>query len=106
MLRQLVRPFLVQTEEEREVLGHEAGLDGVDAHLLQGRAEIYIIIELGQVRIVVELGAMGKAARPGEDLRDGVGRGRVALLVFAVMARHRAVRGFRFLNRKLDCDLL
>ncbi len=39
---------------------------------------------------------MGKAARPGEDRRDGVGRGRVALLVFAVMARHRTVRGFRF----------
>jgi hypothetical protein len=40
MQRPLVRPFLVRTEEKREVLGHEAGLDGVDAHLLQGRGEL------------------------------------------------------------------
>ena len=45
------------------------------------------------VRRVVELAAVVEAARPGEDRGDRVGRGRLALLVLAVVARHRAVRG-------------
>ena len=36
---------------------------------------------------------MGEAAGPGEDRGDRVGRGRLALLVLAVVARHRAVGG-------------
>ena len=39
---------------------------------------------------------MREAARPGEDRGDRVGRGLAALLVLAVVARHRAVGGFRF----------
>ena len=49
-----------------------------------------------QLVVVVELGAVREAARPGEDRGDRVGRGLLALLVLAVVARHRAVRGFRF----------
>src|SRR5262245_65354023 len=33
-------PFLVGADQEREVLGHVAGLDGVDRDLLQGRREL------------------------------------------------------------------
>ena len=39
---------------------------------------------------------MGEAAGPGEDRGDRVGRGLLALLVLAVVARHRAVGGFGF----------
>ncbi len=38
---------------------------------------------------------MGEAAGPGEDRGDRVGRGLAALLVLAVVARDRAVRGLR-----------
>ena len=38
---------------------------------------------------------MREAARPGEDRGDRVGRGLLALLVLAIVARHGAVRGFR-----------
>ena len=82
------QPLLVGADEEREVLGHEAGFDRVDADLLQ-RAR-----ELRQLGVAVELGAMGEAARPGEDRGDRVGRGLLALLVLAVVARDGAVRGF------------
>ena len=41
----------------------------------------------------VELAAVGEAARPGEDRGDRVGRGLLALLVLAVVAGDRAVRG-------------
>src|ERR1700751_4641393 len=82
-------PLLLGADEEREVFRHKAGLDRVDAYLLQGGRE------LGERRVVVELGAVGKPARPGEDRGDRVGRGLLALLMLAVVARHRAVRGFR-----------
>src|SRR3546814_16089734 len=39
---------------------------------------------------------MLEAASPGEDRRDRVGRGRLALLVHSVVARDRAVRGLGF----------
>ena len=81
--------FCSVADQQGQVLGHVAGLDGVDAHLLQrGR-------ELGERGVVVELGAMGEPARPGEDRGDRVGRGLLALLVLAVVARDRAVRGLR-----------
>src|SRR5215207_9198240 len=80
-------PFLVGADEEGEVLRHVAGLDGVDADLLEGRGEA------GEVLVVVELGAVSEAAGPGEDRSDRVGRGLLALLVLAVVARHGAVGG-------------
>src|SRR4051794_1714407 len=77
-------PFLLGADEEREVLGHLAGLDRVDAHPLQrGR-------EFRKLRVIVELGAVREAARPGEDRGHRVGRGLLALLVLAVVAGHRA----------------
>src|SRR5215831_4319852 len=33
-------PFLVGADQQREVLGHVAGLDGVDADLLERRGEL------------------------------------------------------------------
>src|ERR1043165_2027292 len=74
-------PLLVGPDQEREILGHEAGLDRVDADLLQRQRERR---ERG---VVVELGAVGEAARPGKDRGDRVGRGVAALLVLAIMAR-------------------
>ena len=82
--------LLVGADQQREVLGHEAGLDRIDADLLQRLGE------LRQFLVVVELGAVGEALRPSEDRGDRVGRGFLALLVFAIVARHCAVRGFGF----------
>ena len=45
---------------------------------------------------LVELTAILEALGPGEDRRDRVGRGRLALLVHAIVARDGAVRGFGF----------
>src|ERR1700735_3112146 len=53
-------PALIGADQQCEVLGHEAGLDGVDADLFQGQCE------LRQRLVVVELGAMRQAARPGK----------------------------------------
>ncbi|CDX59859.1 NADP-dependent isocitrate dehydrogenase (modular protein) [Mesorhizobium plurifarium] len=83
-------PGLVRADQQRQVLGHEARLDGLDADLLQRLGEA---LQLG---IVVKFGAMREAARPGEDRGDRVGRGFLALLVLAIMAGDGAVRGFRF----------
>src|SRR3954451_934887 len=71
------QPLLVGADQEREVLGHEARLDRVHRDLLERRGE------LSQCRVVVELGAVAEAARPGKDRGDRVGRGLVALLVLA-----------------------
>src|SRR5215217_5606865 len=62
-------PFLVGADEKREILRHVAGLDRVDADLLQRRREA------GEGLVVVELRAMREAAGPGEDRGDRVGRG-------------------------------
>src|SRR3712207_2337930 len=78
-------PLLLGADQEGEVLGHVAGLYRVDADLLEGLGEA------GELLVVVELGPMAKAAGPGEDRRDGVGGGLLALLVLAVVAGHRAV---------------
>src|SRR5258708_4683371 len=72
-------PFLIWPHEQRQILGHKALFDGVDTDLLHGRGE------LGELVIAVQLGAMGEAARPGEDRSNGIGRGRLALLMLAVM---------------------
>ncbi len=62
-------PGLVGSDEEREVLGHVAAFDGVDADGFERRCE------LCEFRIVVQLGAVGEATGPGEDRGDRVGRG-------------------------------
>ena len=54
-------PFLLCPDEERQVLGHVTGLDGLHDGLLEGRRK------LDQGVIVVELAAMSEAARPGID---------------------------------------
>src|SRR6266566_9972243 len=77
------QPALVGADQEREILGHEAGFDGIDADLLQRCGE------LRQRLVVVELGAMRQPAGPGEDGGDRVGRGFLALLMLAVMPRDR-----------------
>src|ERR1700761_1723480 len=84
------QPALVGADEEREVLGHVAFLDGGDADLLERACE------LRQRLVVVELGAMAEATGPGEDRGDGVGRGLLALLLLAEVTGHGAVGGFRF----------
>src|SRR5262249_51878311 len=83
-------PFLIGADEQREVLGHEAGLDRADGDLLQDRGEFR---ERG---VIIELGAMREPPCPGEDRCDRIGRGLLALLVLAVVARHRAVCRLRF----------
>src|SRR5690349_449834 len=60
------QPALVGADQQRKVLGHVAGLDGVDTDLLQREGE------LRQLRIVVEFGAVAETTRPGEDRGDRV----------------------------------
>ena len=67
-----------------------AAFDRVDADLFQRVGEV------GQLFVAVELAAMGKAARPGEDRGDRIGRGFLTLLMLAVVTGHRAVGGFGF----------
>src|SRR5579875_1315696 len=81
-------PRLVRTDEHRQVLRHLAGLHDVDAHLLER------LREMCNVGRAVDLPAVREAARPGEDRGDRIRRRLAALLVLAVVARHRAVRGF------------
>src|ERR671916_380960 len=73
-----VQPGLVLADQDRQVLGHLAALDGLDANPLKRLGEG------GDVRRVVEFTAVGQAARPGEDGSDRVGRGLAAFLVLAV----------------------
>src|SRR5690242_3279429 len=54
------QPALLVADEEGQVLGHRAALDGVDADLLQRLGE------LGQRLVAVELGAVFETAGPGE----------------------------------------
>src|SRR6516162_9514795 len=78
-------PLLLGTDEYGQIFGHETGLDGSNRDLFQGRGEFR------QRRIVVELGAVREPARPGENRGHRIGRGFAALLVFAIMPRHRAM---------------
>src|SRR5579884_3971160 len=81
------QPRLIRADQQREILRHLAGLDDVDAHLLERLGEAR------HVRRPVHLPAVRETARPGEDRGDRVRRGLAALLVLAVVPRHRAVRG-------------
>lgn len=78
---------VLSVDSEREILGHLAGLDGLDADALEVEREL---LEGG---VAVELSAVVQAARPREDRRDGVGGGLAALLVLAPVAGDRAVGG-------------
>ena len=80
-------PALVGTDEQREVLGHLAAFDGLDANPLERLGELHYI---GRV---VEAPAIDQAARPGEDAGDRIGAGRLAFLVLAIVAGDRAMRG-------------
>ncbi len=66
-------------DAQRQVLGHEAGLDGVDAGGLEGGRE------LGQGGVGVQLGPVLEAARPREDGRDWVRARLAARLVLTVV---------------------
>ena len=79
--------FGLRSDEKREILGHEARFHRVDADLSLAPRRTTTS------GIAVELGAMGKPARPGEDRGNRIGRGRQALLMLAVMARHGTARG-------------
>src|SRR5579871_619989 len=67
-------PRLVGADEDRQILGHVAGLDRRDADLLQRQRKVF------DIRRAVEAAAIEEAARPGEDRGDRVGRGLLALL--------------------------
>src|SRR5262249_43053305 len=70
-------PGLVGTYEQRQVLGHLAGFDRVDAHLLQPLGELLYV---GRA---VELASIPETARPGIDRGDRIGGCLLALLVLA-----------------------
>src|ERR1043166_5578319 len=81
------KPALIGADEQREILGHVAVLDGVDTDFLQR------VREFSELFVVVELGAVGEAPGPGEDRGDRVGRGLLALLVLAIVAGDGPVGG-------------
>ena len=83
----VVSHFWSVADQQGQVLRHVAGLDGVHTHPLQR------VRELGERRIVVELGTMREPARPREDGGHRVGGGLLALLVLAEVTRDGAVRG-------------
>jgi hypothetical protein len=65
-------PWLVGADQQRQILGHEAAFDRVNANPFQ------CVGELCQLSLVVELCAVSKTTRPGEDRGDRVGRGLLA----------------------------
>jgi len=75
---------------EGQILSHATGLDGVNATCLQN------LTELGELVVVVQLGAVSEATGPGKDGGDGVGGGGLALLVLAVVTSDRSVCGLGF----------
>src|SRR5262245_11435057 len=82
-------PCLVGAARHLGFLRPPPALDWRHRHLLE-RVGVFL-----QRFVVVELGAMGEAAAPGEDRGGRIGRGLLAFLMQPVMARDRAVGGFR-----------
>src|SRR4029453_10548945 len=83
-------PRLLGSDEDREILGHLPTFDRLDANALE---------RVGEPRDpgrLVELAAIFKSAGPGEDRRYWIGRGRLALLVHAIVAGDGAVSCLRF----------
>lgn len=70
-----------------QVLGHFTVFYGLDGGCFEGVAEV------GQLWLVVELGAVEEATGPGEDTGDGVGGGFSSLLVLSVVTGHGSVSG-------------
>ena len=79
--------LLIAADQQREVLGHLSALDRLDADPLERLGE------LGDLGRLVHPTAGGERAGPGEDRGDRIGRGRLALLVLAVVAGDGAVGG-------------
>ncbi len=73
--------LVVAGDADTQVLGHVAGLDGLDADVLKA------LDKLGQLVVLVQLGAMSKAAGPGKDGGDRV-RGGVAALLMDPVENH------------------
>src|SRR5690606_30704112 len=59
----------VPADQQRQVLGHLAALDGLDDDLLE------LVGEADQLGVAVQLAAVLETTGPGEDRRDRVGRG-------------------------------
>ena len=70
-----------------EILGHETGLDGLDADFLQ------LLAKVDQRLVVVQFTSVGQTPGPSEDGGDRVGRGLAALLVDSIVAGDGAVGG-------------
>jgi 2-polyprenyl-6-methoxyphenol hydroxylase-like FAD-dependent oxidoreductase len=83
--QRIISPLLMRAGGD-EVLGHEAGLD------LSTQTFSSVSANFASRALLSSL-ARCAGRGPGEDRGDRVGRGLLALLVLAVVARHRAVRG-------------
>ena len=80
------QPGLFGADEQREVLGHLAAFDGFDADPFERFGEFD---NFG----VLSAPAIAQPAGPGKDAGDGVGAGRLPLLVLAIVAGDGAVGG-------------
>ena len=78
---------LVLGDEQREVLGHLAALDGLD------ETSSSVSAKSMTSGVPSSLPRCARPPRPGVDRGDRVGRGRLALLVLAVVPGDGAVRG-------------
>ncbi len=72
-------------DAESKVLGHDAGLDGLNAGSLESGAEVVEIL------VLVELGTVSETTGPGEDGGNGVGGGLLALAPGVIVASDSAV---------------
>ena len=66
--------WLIGADQQGEVFCHLAGFDSPDTDILKRLGEI------GQIGIIIELGAITQALGPGKDRGNGVCRSRLALL--------------------------
>ena len=72
--------YVISVHADREVLGHAATFDHINAHLLED------IAEANQLGVSVEFSAVRESTRPGKNGRNRVGTRRLALLVLAEVA--------------------
>lgn len=84
-------------DAKSQVLGHDAVLHSRNANLLQfpmlkpSQVMPGILCKALQFGVVVQCGAMHEATCPGEDGRNRIRAGLLALLVLPKMTRHRAM---------------
>src|SRR5262245_11836592 len=81
---------MVVANQNRQILGHPAGLDDVHTHVLESVGKGH---DVGRV---VELAAILKPAGPRIDRGNRIGRRGFPLLLELVVACHGSVRRFRF----------